>query len=267
MRKVLCVFILVLSICRPMCGAQHQHGIKTLILVVASDDYPIYIELQKFWRLYMHSNPDHIEVWFVKSNPQLSSKIQVIGDTIWCQEPDGFCHDNCGIIMKTLDAFEYFLPRIRKEFNYVMRTNLSTFCVFPRLLNYLKTLPSTRCYAGTDVGEVASGTGMIMSPDVVGLLMSRKDDILNHLPDHCLDDVTIGKFLLSYGIQFIPHNFRIGIYSPRDWECIKNVFPSSCFQVHIKTEDTRPPRPSRIASDSVIHEDLLKMFYSLNLSN
>lgn len=260
MRKILYAIILVFGLCKPVYGKEQKREIKALILIVASDDDPVYIELQKFWRLYMHSDPDHIEVYFVKANPNLPTKVQVIGDTIWCQTPDGFCHQNCGIIMKTLYALEHFLPKIRNGFDYVMRTNLSTFCIFPRFLNYLETLPKTRCYAGTDVSNVASGTGIILSPDMVELLIAYKDNILTHLPAHFLDDITIGNFFHCHDIQFIRHNLRIGIYSPDDWNHIKDVFPPKLFQVHIRTDYWE--KSSRVLNDLAIHTDLLKMFYS-----
>ena len=259
MKTILYLMILAFGLCKPIVGAERP--LPALILIVASDDYPIYTELQKCWRSYMHSDPDHIGVYFVKANPNLSSSVQVVGDTIWCQTPDGFCEQNNGIIMKTLYAFEHVLPKIRNEVDYVMRTNLSTFCIFPRFLNYLKTLPKTCCFAGVDLGEnIASGTGIILSSDMAELLAAHKDDILNHLPDRSLDDATIGRFFHRHDIRLISHSF-MGVYNFNEWERIKNAFPAEPFQVHIKTALGKNYLTDRIPGDLAIHSDLFHMFY------
>ncbi|MCX6988703.1 MAG: hypothetical protein NTZ52_04285 [Chlamydiae bacterium] len=115
---------------------------KVLVLIIASDNFPgvdlvfPYPELKKIWRSYMHTNPN-IEAYFIQGDPNLSSPYEIQGDVIWSKTEENL---RPGILNKTLLSIECMLPRIN-EFDYVLRTNLSSFYVFPRLLHFLQTLP------------------------------------------------------------------------------------------------------------------------------
>jgi len=91
------------------------------------------------------------------------------------------------------------LPRIR-EFDYVLRTNLSSFFVFPRLFEFLKTLPKQRCYCGSGEG-FGSGCGFLLSPDLVKMLVLHKNELWNQSSN---DDVSIGHFLQKKGVALLP---------------------------------------------------------------
>lgn len=238
----------------PLCNSKvfADNDIKALILIVADGDEPIFFELQKIWREYMHSDPDHIEVYFIKANPNLPSKVQTDGDTIWCQTSVGMD----GIIVKTLYAIEHLLPDIQNKFDFVMRTNLSTFCIFPRFLNYLKTLPKTGCFSGNRVnGWLASGTGLIFSSDIAELLAANQDTMINRYDSSWLEDVRITYYLESQSIPLINHNL-IWYYNRNGWEGFKRS--SDIFQVRVKG-DIRGEK--RMPADQIIHSDLLDMFY------
>lgn len=256
LRYLLCLFLVSLTF---LCGQEHTP--KALILIVASDDYPIFKEHQKLWRRYMNSDPEHIKVYFIKANPNLLSKVEIVDDVIWCQTPDGYCEQNCGIIMKTLYALEHALSDDGYHFDYVLRTNLSTLCVFPRFLEYLKTLPTTGCYAGnTQIyggGHFASGTGMIFSRDIVKLLVYQKNNILESLTLPCFEDVEIANFLRNHKIPLITHNSTLRITTPLEWEQVKNSLPTNLFQVSIKGIEMN----KRVEHDLPILEELMSMFY------
>lgn len=53
---------------------------KILLLISSSDDQPIYPECEKIWRAYMHLDPDHVEAYFFKSNPELEVPCKIEGD-------------------------------------------------------------------------------------------------------------------------------------------------------------------------------------------
>lgn len=250
MRNIFYFILCILGLCNSSLSADSD--IRALILIVASDNEPIYPEFQKIWQSYMHSDPEHIEVYFVKADPNLSSKVQVVGNTIWCQTST----ETDGIIVKTLYALEYMLPILRNRFDYVMRTNLSTFCIFTRFLDYLKTLPKTGCFSGTGLNEIlASGTGLIFSSDIAELLVTNQDNVINHLPSCSVDDVLISYFLYSRSIPLIPHKFMLWVTNFNEWEKIKVSIPSNIFQVRVRTEN-------RIPDDQIIHSYLLNMFYA-----
>lgn len=179
-------------------------ALKVLVLIIASDNEPRYIELQHLWRSYMHSDPEHIECYFIRGdhNLPISSLYRLDGDVLWSRTKESTIP---GILMKTLYSFEYFQPRL-KEFDFVIRTNLSSFYVFPRLLEYLETLPKTKCYSGPlaryDL-TAASGCGMIFSPDVVELIIKHRSFLIA-LCRSDYDDVVIWRLLSMYKVYINP---------------------------------------------------------------
>jgi len=173
---------------------------KVLVLIIASDDKAYYVEEQKVWRSYMHLDPKHVEAYFIKGSPNLEEPYSVIEDEIWSKSDENYIP---GILNKTLLSMEALLPRL-DEFDYVLRTNLSSFYYFPKLLEFLKKLPTSECYSaviGNFNGKFGSGAGVIFSSDLVKLMIEHKAELIdNPLPD----DVAIGRFLLQRNIGIIP---------------------------------------------------------------
>jgi len=228
--------------------------LKTLVLVIASDNLPVYADFQKSWRSYMHSDPGHFESYFIKADPHLPTRYEIIGDTIWTQ-----CEESHtpGLLNKTLIAFEAFASRLN-EFDYVLRANLSSFFVFPRMLPFLETLPKQNCYCGIYHGgssrfphpqwKWANGSGIIFSPDLIKLLLSYKQVLFN---SQVVDDVMFGVFFDH--LPIIPSR-SVEIYTQFDWFNVVNQMPEDLFHFRIRVEPNR-------SLDSYIHSHLLKRFY------
>ena len=235
--------------------SKSNDNIKILVLIIASDDKPVYIELQKIWRSYMHNDPEHVEVYFMKCNPHLSSEYVIDGDIIWCRSPENMIP---GLTNKTIISMEAFLPRIKTEFDYVLRPNLSSFYVFPRLLNFLKNCPRTNFYCGSNIGDptIGSGCGFLLSCDLVEMMVINKNFFLNNM-NH-FDDVLIGIFLIGRGIRLIPHE-RIEFYNLNQWHKGKDSIPADAFHFRIKN-----PEHLRLVDDIYIQTQLLNMFYRSN---
>lgn len=236
-------------------GGNTSRNIKLLILILASDDYPVYCELQKIWRAYMHSDPENIEAYFIKADPNLPSDCLIDGDIVWlkCEE----CIKP-GIINKTIMSFEHFLPRIGTEFTYVLRTNLSSFYILPRLLTKLKTYPRRSFYCSADSGTsyTGSGAGYILSPDLVELLVNNKHHFLDNTSWY--DDGLVGEFLNEKGIRVQRHD-RIEFHSLQEWYAKKNTIGNLIFQCRIKG----PTWDIRLQEDIYIHKELLKQYYGI----
>lgn len=235
---------------------------KVLLLIIASDDFPVYAECQKTWRAYMHVDPVHIEAYFIRANPALKTLYKIEGDTIWsrteeCQFP--------GILTKTVYSLKALSSKLDK-FDYIIRTNLSSFFIFPRLLEFLKTLPKTGCYCGPETGlnsQIASGAGIILSPDLAKFLMAYYHRLIHYypskFPDHSTppDDAIIAAFFRDRGILLIPSE-ALHIETLDYWNQVKDRIPTSIFHIRIKTDD-----PVRIVHDRLIGTELLKMFYQI----
>jgi hypothetical protein len=114
-------------------GQKNRDNIKLLVLIIASEDLPVYVELQKIWRAYMHSFPANVDAYFIKGDPNLPTKYQFVDDVIWSQTVENLIP---GLINKTVLSLEAMLPKLH-QYDYVLRANLSSFFHFPRLLEFL----------------------------------------------------------------------------------------------------------------------------------
>jgi len=251
-------FMLVLSFVTEStesCQLKSKKDIKVLVLIIASDDYPIYIELQKIWRSYMHYNPKQVKAYFMKADPNLAAMSMIENDTIWSKTSETLVP---GIINKTIQSMETLLPQIKTEFDYVLRTNLSSFYAFDRLLEFLETLPRENVYCGTCYGEVpngASGSGYILSSDMVELLVDNKNYFYNQLIP---DDVLVANFFKSRNIP-ARHHERIDLMPLSVWHNNKYFIPYDIFQFRVKNE-----AHLRLTDDTYVHCQLAKKFYGLN---
>lgn len=142
-----------------------------------------------------------IDIYYLYSTVGLSKEIEIQEETnsIWYKGPEGYCQ----IGYKTLGAFKAIQT---KKYDYILRTNSSSFILLDNLLKYLDNAPLTGFYAGPEIPyhttqlsfEFASGAGYILSRDLVDRFVAE-----SHLWDHSYpDDVSVGKFLLDRGINF-----------------------------------------------------------------
>lgn len=215
-------------------SAEEPKKLKTLILIIATDDKPAYRELQKIWEAYMNSDPAHFEAYFIRANPDLPAPYEIGKNEITVKTEESFIP---GIINKTILSMEVLEQRL-KEFDYVLRTNLSSFFPFNNLLNYLAKLPKKRCYCGislyTPEGQFPdlktipfiSGAGIILSTDLVKSLIKERGE-LEKYKSQLPDDVFIGLFCRKKKIPMIPsqrwdyptydgwlkHNYKIEEYA------------------------------------------------------
>ena len=231
-----------------------EREIKVLVLIIASDDKPIYRELQKLWKTYMHSDPAHIEAYFIKGNPLQERVCELQGDVLWSKSIESICP---GILHKTVLSMEYFAPRLQ-DFDYVLRTNLSSFYVFPELIKFLRTLPCRSCYCGAlnmAYGlTFASGAGFILSIDLVRLLIENQKELFE-IPIF-YDDLAFGIFFDRYGMDPIEAP-RVDFESLNEWLDRKDLISEDHFHIRVKNSD--PNR--RVEEDLPIHRELLKRYY------
>lgn len=178
---------------------------KAIILVIASSDSssdryffkkikpewrPFFPILKRVHHAYMNEVSD-IKMMFVygKTEEPLDSN-----DLSY----DVVENDYPGIISKTLMAME----QVDKEYDYdfIVRTNLSTFWDLPKLTKRLDTLPKTNCIAGTPVlfkdpdGNVynyVAGFDLVMSRDVVKALVEHKQEVIDQKVYGMMEDLSI----------------------------------------------------------------------------
>lgn len=240
---------------------------KLLVLIVATDADPLYVEGQKIWRSYMHSDPEHIESYFIKSNPDLPVAYMIEGDTIWCKTPDTL---DC-MLNRTLLTYECLSDRIR-EFDYILRTSTTTVYIFPRLLQFLKTLPKEKCFAGPqhrcgdygggdDIhwgGFFYGGPGFILSPDLVEFQLKNKHILCNN--SYYFDDALLACFLLHNQIPMIP-TIMMQFPNLYWWWVHEDVLPENVF--HFRVDRFVNSQHKRTSDEIYILSEIVKKFYNV----
>jgi len=181
---------------------------KVLMLVISSQTQPVYRHHKTIWETYMKSHPD-IECYFIEFSPSIVSPL-LTSTTLFLRGRETYL----GILDKTFRALDYFTRR--KQYDYVIRTNLSSVWIFPKLMRFLETAPRTGLYGGAICNNqpwnFISGAGITLSWDVVQTLLQNR-----HLAyaSKVMDDVDIGLACVQLGIQPTPIP-RVDIQSEED---------------------------------------------------
>lgn len=245
---------------------------KVLVLIIASSGTQAYLELQKVWESYMHTDPEHFEVYFIRGNPELASSSEIKENSLFVMSEESFVP---GILKKTVLSMEAMLPRLH-EFDYVLRTNLSSFYVFPRLLNFLKTLPPHRCYCGVQLHtptphpqlgmiNYISGAGIILSTDLVEMLVHGKEEVFK--TSHLLaDDELLGLFFQRRGVFTLPAA-RTDFPTREVWDKTKDQIAENAFHFRAKNNYNIRTAEESFADEIFIDLELLKKFYPASSSS
>ena len=181
---------------------------KVLMLVISSQTQPVYRNHKAIWETYMKSHPD-IECYFIEFTSAVLSPL-LTSTTLFLRGHDTYQT----ILDKTFRAIDFFTRH--KQYDYVIRTNLSSVWIFPRLIRFLETTPRTGLYGGiinnNQPWAYISGAGITLSWDVVQILLKNR-----HLAyaSKVIDDVDIGFEFVTLGIptSFIP---RVDVLSEDD---------------------------------------------------
>lgn len=105
-------------------------------------------------------------------------------------------------------------------YDFIFRTNASSYIDKRRLKEYVSTLPKTGTYNGKLGGDFASGCGFTISVDMVNIL--RK---IPQIPEES-EDVAIGKLLAQHGV--FPTDAPRYQYWPNNGRTIPKVFHYRC---------------------------------------
>ena len=202
---------------------------KILMLILASDGSPEYRKFQELWRQYTNSN-QHIDCYFYKGNPDMEKDAELIGDTVYVKIEDTL--DN--VYDKLMMTLRFLSPQLRK-YDFMFRTNLSSYIDFNKYVHFCHLLPETNTCAavlGNHEGiEFPSGAGFTMTIDLVKRLIEENP------PNFYLDDVTIGKAMAAWNVHYIRTN-RIDYTSSGIWRYEHMPFHNEIvFHYRAKTEN------------------------------
>lgn len=192
---------------------------KILILSIyhESTEYRKMLQIQQ---KYCNTHPD-IDFFFVTLNPKLNKQVELIHDVIYVK---GY-ESHVNILFKTIKALEYVTCVLNRNYDFVVRTNVSTLIVYRNLVKYLTRIPRKNIYVGGKLETLRwniapyelieskqhlqdafygfkffQGIAIIFSFDVVLTLL----DISKTIEYDMVDDLKIGLLMQ----QFIPEAYN-----------------------------------------------------------
>lgn len=170
---------------------------KIIILVLSSENKP-YDMLEKVIReTWAREYPDNVEIYYYYGG----DRNYIDGDKIYSNSEENIYN----IGRKTINAFEFLS---NKDYDYIFRTNSSSYVNIEYLLEYIKDKPNKMFYHGViahyepENFNFVSGSGYIISRDLIDLVIENKDKWDHSFPN--ADDVSIGKLLNSFGVIATP---------------------------------------------------------------
>jgi hypothetical protein len=170
---------------------------KVLILVMSSPSIDIFDAMMKKQKQTWDSvHVENINTLFFYGNETIESS-HINGKDLVVKTNDTTLNNLYKI--KMVYNFVYNM-----EWDYIFRTNASSYIDKQRLLNKAQTLPENRCYCGVPVRlsngtEFSSGAGTFYSRDCIDILRNAISD--NYKMNSELDDVLEGTILSKANIR------------------------------------------------------------------
>lgn len=200
-----------------------------LILVLSCNDNGIY---SKFFETQKNTwdsiNVEGIETFYFFGDHDkdeiIDNRILInLKETTKIESDGNLSVTNSGL--KTLKSFEMIK---NMDFDYVFRTNSSSYVDKKLLIDFINNKPKTKYYSGFigNHGKItfASGSGFFLSKDLINLLIENK----NRWDHSLIDDVSIAGLLKEFGVS--PEN------NPR-YDVYNENIPLDYFHYRIKTRN------------------------------
>ena len=222
---------------------------KILVLIISSNGFP-YDEYKQLWREYMNLD-DEIDSYFIESKDVETSCIE--DDIIYIKGVESYEK----IFYKTQEALKLF---DLKTYDYIFRTNLSSFIVFSKYKQWLKTLSKENVYNGSICWYTryiyASGCGFTITPDVAQMIIDYDEE--SQLSKF-IDDVTIGKICMMNNVKIT--SAPLNCIFPNTFQYETNQFDEYECAFHFRTKMGGDRK-----EDVKLFKELLEMYYPIPLN-
>ena len=189
---------------------------KVLLLLIHSPNQ-IYNKMYSVHQQYIHTF-DEVDSFFVVLRENQVNLVEQENDIIYVKGKEHLLN----ILYKTIIALEYLLQQ--NNYDFVIRSNISTIIHIPNLLQHLYKIPNKNVYTTSNFFNLshidhksgihnssifgtiyARGISIILSIDTVKYLLYHK----NKLRYDIVDDVSIGLFfrkfpnIIKYGKKYM----------------------------------------------------------------
>lgn len=171
---------------------------KIIFIIISSNDNSIYANFRDLFNVYMKNYKPIIKYFFIEFCKDQNELIIEKNNYLYIKGEESI---NPGMILKTCKAFEY----INNTYNYefVIRTNLSTFFHIPNLLEYIFSIPNENACGGFSYRGFITGTGIILTRDVANKIVN---EFINYNIIEYNEDIIISSILNKLKIPYFNPN-------------------------------------------------------------
>jgi len=160
------------------------------LVLYSTDNGGPYDKMQQITKKY-YNTFSNVDTFYYCYSPELETDYKVKNNILYIKGSETYIP---GILKKTISAFEYFKKEL-PNYDYVIRSNISTIVRFDLLSDYLESHPVQYACALCFRGDVkySSGTTITLSSNVVSTIVEQKEKIDYSI----IDDMSIGKFIMK----------------------------------------------------------------------
>jgi len=182
---------------------------RLLILMIYSDNDPSYVKMREIQRKYINKY-ENVDSYFIQSSYLHNEEVYIENDMCYVRSPE----EHYSILYKTLSSLDCLTNFFKKEYDFVIRSNISTIINIPKLINLLQPYINIKFLYGGDICGVtrfdksirfALGTCIVLSK----FLYKKMTHELNKFTDKIEDDVAIGLYIEENIPNAFNHNFSI----------------------------------------------------------
>ena len=238
---------------------------RALVLVLASDNCDLYRMFKIIWESYIFSEPS-IKVLFIYGKKEVTPIMP--WDLVFPNISESYpVH-----LDKVFEAFAYVDSQY--QYDFLIRTNLSTFWVLRRLLEHLDELPTKMCYEGDgplsgrgNYSAYVSGTDTIVNRYMVTSMIEHKDLLdFEKLPE----DMAMGQYfhgilgapIIPSSMHFVEHLRTDEDFENQMSQAIAEADSKRQSHFRIKTKVSKKHRERRLHMDERIARALLGKYYN-----
>jgi len=174
-----------------------------VFLIISSDDLECYSKMRYYIRQYFSLYKKQIKYYFIELKEDIECDVYEKDDYLYIKGTENITP---GMYIKTMKSMQY----INTNYNYdfLIRTNLSSFWNLDNILEIKNNLPLTHfCGGHRPFNSFISGTSIILSKDVC-INLSKSIQIYNQFEDVYISDLLIN---LGYNINHIENysNYKV----------------------------------------------------------
>jgi len=199
---------------------------KAILLVLSSEDVentryvikrltpewkPLYPFFKKIYEQYMYENPEILVLFVYGADTTFEKKnYDLTYESV-------FENDYPGMVTKTLYAMRDITEKY--DYDFLIRTNLSTFWDLKKLGQRLDKLPKTNCLTGTQIKNqdpqdgqkyhYIAGFDMVLSRDIVEKILPHSEEIIQQRGFLQMEDLSICTGIKNHaGLEVLDYPFR-----------------------------------------------------------